>query len=155
MMLIAVILGALVVFLEPRAMPIYATAPVDIKDYTIIVNNIPDRFTQLPQSLYIIIVLILLLATFYLEFLLKIHVGRLSKLVAIFSLLYAIPTPYIYLVDFKDVVIVVSNYAKTLSLPIYGLALLIATTENLTTPRKRARVIADLSVTEEKTEKGA
>jgi hypothetical protein len=155
LILVAVILSALVVFLEPGAKPIYATAPVDVKDYTIIVNNIPDRFIQLPQLLYIIISLILLLITLYLELLLKIYIGRLPKIVAVLSLLYAIPIPYIYLVGFKDVVIVVSNYAKTLSLPIYGLALLIAATENLTTSRKRARVVADLSATEEKTERGA
>jgi len=58
-------------------------------------------------------------------------------------------------VEGGNVVIVLSNFAKFVSIPLFGVALLVATIEALLTPQKRARVIADLSITEEKTEKGA
>jgi hypothetical protein len=52
-----------------------------------------------------------------------------------------------------NVVVVLSNFAKFVSLPLFGVALLTSMVEALLTPQRRAKVIADLSITEEKTER--
>jgi hypothetical protein len=83
------------------------------------------------------------------------QVGKLPKIIAVLALLYGVPLPYVYVVEGGNVVVVLSNFAKFVSIPLFGVALLVTATEALLTPQKRARVIADLSITEEKTEKEA
>ncbi|ACB38976.1 hypothetical protein [Pyrobaculum neutrophilum] len=152
--ILAAALAVFVVFVNPFARPLYATAPVDVGNFEITAGGEVDRFLQIPPALAAAVAVALLAAAVYVEFFAKLRVGGLPKVLALLALAYAVPLPYLYLVKFSDVVVVVSNFAMYLSLPMFGLALLVAVTENLLVPRRRARVIADLSVTEEKTERG-
>ncbi|MCX8136205.1 hypothetical protein [Pyrobaculum aerophilum] len=151
--LVAALLAFLIAFVEPIAVPIYATTPVDVKNAAITIGGFSDQFIQLPIIGEIISVILLIL-TIYLEVFLKIKIGRLPKAIASLSVLYATPLPYIYIVNLKDIAVVMSNFAKYTSLSIYALALLIAASEGLLSTSRRARVIADISTTEEKTERG-
>lgn len=152
--IVAIILLALTVLVGPVATPIYATVTVNVKNYTIVTGEAVDKFVNIPLVVYIVTGSALLLIAFYIEVVSKTRVDNLPKILALLSALYALPLPYVYLIGVKDVAIVLSNYAKALSLPAFGLALFVAVAESLLMPKKRARVIADLSATEEKTEKG-
>lgn len=153
--LIAFILTMLILAMNPLAMPLYATAPVEVRRFEIVAGDFAEGFLQIPQSLATVATPALLAVAIYLEFFARIQVGKLPKIIAVLALLYGLPLPYVYVVEGGNVVIVLSNFAKFVSIPLFGVALLVATIEALLTPQKRARVIADLSITEEKTEKGA
>ncbi len=153
--LITLIVVLLISAVSPFATPLYATAPVKVGGFEIAAGNFVERFLQIPQPFATVVALALLTVAIYLEFFAKLQVGKLPKVMALLALLYGLPLPYVYVVGEGDVVIVLSNFAKFVSLPLLGVALLVAITEALLTPQKRARVIADLSITEEKTEKGA
>lgn len=155
-MLISVTAAVLLVFtiIDPFALPLYATTDVKIGLFEIKVGPDVEKFLQIPWLAGLAVSTLLLLVAIYMELYAKIAIGNLPKALAILSLLYAVPLPYVYLVDFKDIVVVLSNYAKFLSLPIFSLALIVAISERLLTPQRRTKVIADLSVTEERTERG-
>jgi len=153
--LIAFVLTALILAMSPFATPLYATAPVEVRQFEIVASNFAERFLQIPQPLATAAVLTLLAAAVYLEFFAKMQAGKLPKIIAVLALLYGVPLPYVYVVEGGNVVVVLSNFAKFVSIPLFGVALLVTATEALLTPQRRARVIADLSITEEKTEKEA
>jgi len=153
--LIAFILTMLILAMNPFATPLYATAPVEVRRFEIVTGDFAEGFLQIPQSLATVATPALLAVAICLEFFARMQVGKLPKIIAVLALLYGLPLPYVYVVEGGNVVIVLSNFAKFVSIPLFGVALLVATIEALLTPQKRARVIADLSITEEKTEKGA
>ncbi|MEM1788159.1 MAG: hypothetical protein QXY12_05415 [Pyrobaculum sp.] len=155
-MLISIIAAVLFILtiLDSFAAPLYATTEVKIGLYEIKAGPVVESFLQMPWLVAVGTSMILLILALYLELFIKLKIGNLSKILAILSLLYAIPLPYIYLVEFKDLVIVFSNYAKYLAIPLFSLALIVAMSEKLLISQSRARVIADLSITEEKTERG-
>ncbi|MEM0369644.1 MAG: hypothetical protein QXT46_05730 [Pyrobaculum sp.] len=155
-MLISIIAAVLFILtiLDSFAAPLYATTEVKIGLYEIKAGPVVESFLQMPWLVAVGTSMILLILALYLELFIKLKIGNLSKILAILSLLYAIPLPYIYLVEFRDLVIVFSNYAKYLAIPLFGLALIVAMSEKLLISQSRARVIADLSITEEKTERG-
>jgi hypothetical protein len=153
--LLALLIAVLILAAEPFATPLYATAPVEVKQFEIAAGDSYERFFQMPWATAAAMSLMLLAITAYLEFFTKLQMGKLPKAIAVLALFYGLPLPYVYVVGGGDLVVVLSNYAKFVSLPLFGLALLIAVTESLLTPQRRARVIADLSITEEKTEKEA
>ncbi|MEM4632625.1 MAG: hypothetical protein QW610_03305 [Pyrobaculum sp.] len=155
-MLISIIAAVLFILtiLDSFAAPLYATTEVKIGLYEIKAGPVVESFLQMPWLVAVGTSMILLILALYLELFIKLKIGSLSKILAILSLLYAIPLPYIYLVEFRDLVIVFSNYAKHLAIPLFSLALIVAMSEKLLISQSRARVIADLSITEEKTERG-
>ncbi|MEM0468461.1 MAG: hypothetical protein QXF38_03580 [Pyrobaculum sp.] len=155
-MLISIIAAVLFILtiLDSFAAPLYATTEVKIGLYEIKAGPVVESFLQMPWLVAVGTSMILLILALYLELFIKLKIGNLSKILAILSLLYAIPLPYIYLVEFRDLVIVFSNYAKYLAIPLFSLALIVAMSEKLLISQSRARVIADLSITEEKTERG-
>lgn len=155
-MLISIIAAVLFILtiLDSFAAPLYATTEVKIGLYEIKAGPVVESFLQMPWLVAVGTSMILLILALYLELFIKLKIGNLSKILAILSLLYAIPLPYIYLVEFRDLVIVFSNYAKYLAIPLFSLALIVAISEKLLISQSRARVIADLSITEEKTERG-
>ncbi|WP_053240547.1 hypothetical protein [Pyrobaculum islandicum] len=150
----AAVLTVVILAIGPFAKPIYATIPVDIGNFEIVVGGEVERFLNIPWALSAILSIAILATSAYLEFFVKMRIGQLPKIMALLALIYAMPLPYIYIVKFNDIVVVLSNYAKSVSLSIFGLAILIAVAEKFLVPQKRARVVADLSITEEKTEKG-
>lgn len=154
MTLIALALTALTL-ISPMAVPLYATAAYRIEDSQIVAGTATYRFISLPQPLAFILLILLTALSAYIEYMAKIKPGILPKIMAIMSLFYSIPLPYVFIVDYRDVVVILSNYAKFFSIPIYTVAILVAISEKLVSPAKRARIIADLSITEEKTERGS
>jgi hypothetical protein len=151
--LVALVLAVLILAVGPFATPLYATTHVEVKTYEVTAGDFVERFLQIPQWLATVITLALLTVTVYLEYFAKIQVGKLPKIIGVLALLYSIPLPYVYVVGGGNVVVVLSNFAKFVSLPLFGVALLTSMVEALLTPQRRAKVIADLSITEEKTER--
>ena len=152
--LVALVLAVLILAVGPFATPLYATTHVEVKTFEVTAGDFVERFLQIPQWLATVITLALLIVAVYLEYFAKIQVGKLPKIVSVLAILYSIPLPYVYVVGGGDVVVVLSNFAKFVSLPLFGVALLTSIVETLLTPQRRAKVVADLSITEEKTERG-
>jgi uncharacterized membrane protein len=152
--LVALILAVLILAVGPFATPLYATTHVEVKMFEIAAGDFVERFLQMPLWLAAAIVLALLIVAIYLEYFAKIEVGKLPKITSVLALLYSVPLPYVYVVGGGNVVVVLSNFAKFVSLPLFGVALLTTIVETIFIPKRRAKVIADLSITEEKTERG-
>ncbi|MEZ0319902.1 MAG: hypothetical protein ABWK05_07940 [Pyrobaculum sp.] len=150
--ILAVLLALLVLVVKPLGIPYYATTAVDVKTFEIVVGGVSERFFQIPWPLALLFVIILVALTAYIEYVEKIRVSRLSKALALLALLYSMPLPYIYIVG-GDVVIVLSNFAKFLSIPIFYATLLSVLAERILIPKNRARIVADFEVTQAKTEK--
>lgn len=150
---LAVLLALLVLAVEPFGVPYYATTVVDVKNFEIVVGDVSERFFQIPWPLALLFVIILVVATAYMEHVKKMRISRLSKSLALLALLYSAPLPYVYIVSHGDVVIVLSNFAKYLSIPMFYAALLSALAEKILATKSRARIIADFEVTRVKTEK--
>ncbi|MEM1597279.1 MAG: hypothetical protein QXP31_11375 [Pyrobaculum sp.] len=150
---LAVLLAILVLVVEPLGIPYYATTAVDVKSFEIAAGGASEQFLQIPWPLALLFTAILVAVTAYIEYVEKIRTSRLSKTLALLALLYSAPLPYIYIVGNGDVVIVISNFAKYLSIPIFYAALLSTLTERMLAPKNRARIIADFEVTWAKTEK--
>jgi hypothetical protein len=153
--LLALVLAVLTLGVAPFATPLYATTHVEVKMFEVAAGEFVERFLQIPQWLATVIVLALLIVAIYLEYFAKIEIGKLPKIASVLALLYSVPLPYIYVVGGDNVVIVLSNFAKFVALPLFGVALLTTIVETIFIPKRRAKVIADLSITEEKTERGS
>ena len=151
--LLAVALAVLVIGVGPVAVPQYATVRVEVGGFRIIVGDSYYTFPQVYEPLSIVVVVALLAVSVYLEYVAKVKVPRLAEVVAVLSLFFALPLPYIFVVGAGDIAVVFSNYAKYMSLPIFAVALLLVVVERLAVPQSRARVLMDLSTTMEKTEK--
>lgn len=150
---LAVLLALLVLVVEPLGVPYYATIAVDVQSFEIVVGGASERFLQIPWPLALLLTAILVAVTAYIEYVEKIRPSRLSKALALLALLYSAPLPYIYIVGRGDVAIVLSNFAKYLSIPVFYAALLSTLTERMLAPKNRARIVADFEVTWAKTEK--
>jgi hypothetical protein len=74
--LIALVLTALILAMSPFATPLYATAPVEVRQFEIVAGKFAERFLQIPQPLATAAVLTLLAAAVYLEFFAKMPVGK-------------------------------------------------------------------------------
>ncbi|MFN3804097.1 MAG: hypothetical protein ACK4SY_03480 [Pyrobaculum sp.] len=159
LVVLAVVLTILITAVEPFVTPLYATDFVKIGNFKITVGDKDYRYVELPWPQAVITAMALIALSLYLEAsrrfcgwgrCLKATSRGLEIAIAIVAILHASPLPYIFVTS-HDVVIVFSNYARYFSLPLFALALFIAISERLLAAPNRARVLADLSTTEEKT----
>ncbi|MFN7106351.1 MAG: hypothetical protein ACK4M3_07210 [Pyrobaculum sp.] len=161
LVILAVVLAIFITAVEPFVTPLYATDFIKTGNFIITVGDKDYKYVELPWPLAVITATALIALSLYLEAsrclkprgwgrCLKTTSRGLEIAIALVAILYASPLPYIFVTS-RDVVIVVSNYAKYFSLPLFALALFIAISERLLATPNRARVFADLSATEEKT----
>ncbi len=149
--LLAAILAVLMV-VEPFATPLYATTSAEVGNFKITAGRYVENYIQIPWPLAMGGAVALTVVSIYIELVLKIKRRLLVIFIAFVAVMYAMPLPYVF-ISGNDVVVVVSNYAKYLSLPLFSMAILIAMLEEIMSPPRLTKILAELSTTMEKTER--
>jgi len=149
--LASLVLVSLVLAAGTLVCPLYSTAQVTVRGSEIIIGSYVERAPSLPPPIMLFAAAALVAASALVEFFMRVRLDKLSATILCLAFLPAVPLPHVYIISLSDVAVVLSNHTRYLSLTLFCLALLTALINSVLTPRRRARVIADLSVAEEKT----
>lgn len=151
--LMSMVVLLLLVAVAPTAVPVYATvdAPIRSTDFAISIGDVRYSFLSVPHVAAVAAALAVTALAAYVELVARLKFGALPRLVALASVVYALPLPYVFLIR-DETAVVVSNYARYLAVPTSALALVLAVAEGYFSS-SRTKLIADISATEDRTKK--
>lgn len=151
--LLSIVALILMTAVAPMAIPTYTTlnVPIQSADYAIYIGDKKYGFFTIPHVVAVVTAVTIVAVAAYLELVARLRFGLLPKLLALAAVAYTLPLPYVLLIQ-DETAVVVSNYARYLSVPTSALALVLAVVEGYFSSH-RTKLIADISTTEDRTRK--